>query len=340
MVQIPLIRASGLRRFLFGMLDAGMPVDRTLTEVGLDAYPWDTPEAPIPMAAGFELFGRVAEREGRPDMGCEWFDLDGLADFGIAAHVLVGSRTPREALTRLSAAIPYFCSHERFELASVRGHPVVRAVFHGPIDPVGNHIAQQISVRVIMAIVGAAEQPEPPILRVELPQCKMVRARDLEPWLGETVLTAPSRGHTVFLRKEALDAPFPAPLALPEPAPALPPSWLRLQETPSLAEAVKILIDEMLVEGMPTVDQVARRTRLSRRSLQRMLARAGTSFTILLDEVRRERALAWIETDDRPLASLSGELGYATAASFSRACRRWTDASARDLRKRGKTRRP
>jgi AraC-like DNA-binding protein len=74
----------------------------------------------------------------------------------------------------------------------------------------------------------------------------------------------------------------------------------------------------------PDLPTAAARLALSERSLRRRLAEAGTSF-------RREREAALIERARRLMAAgkatiedVAAELGYADAAAFTRAFRRWT----------------
>lgn len=62
---------------------------------------------------------------------------------------------------------------------------------------------------------------------------------------------------------------------------------------------------------------------IGRRTLQRELLSAGTSFRKLLEDERRRTAEYYLTTTDLSLLAISGLLGYSEQSAFSRACRGW-----------------
>jgi len=82
------------------------------------------------------------------------------------------------------------------------------------------------------------------------------------------------------------------------------------------------------------MDRVASRLRLSRRTLVRRLAESGTSFREVLDAHRSTRAADLLADPDLTAAEVGDRLGYADAASFGRACRRWFGVGPRAYRER------
>ncbi|MBK0400895.1 helix-turn-helix domain-containing protein [Limibaculum sp. M0105] len=303
-----------------------------MTDAHVDGYPWEQPEAPVPLAPLFTFLGKVAEREGLIDLGCRSLVAETLRDFGVTGNLVIGSRTPREALLRIARAMPWFCTHERIAIGAERGCPVVYTSFTGPFDPGGVHIAQQMTASLMAALVPPMAPGEPALLRVEIAPWAPASLDQLRAHLCDEVVEARSNVLALHFRKGSLDRPYPAPLDLKGPAPRMPLRWLRLGEEASLVEAVGVYLDEMLVEGTPTIDDAARAIMLSRRTLQRVLAENGTSFRELLDDVRRRRAIAEIEASSEQIGMISARLGYSSQACLSRAVRRWTDQTARDLR--------
>ena len=85
------------------------------------------------------------------------------------------------------------------------------------------------------------------------------------------------------------------------------------------------------VEG---VDQAARQLSMSSRTLKRRLAAEGTSFSDVLDQERRTRALALLEDPNRSVKEIAAALGFADTAAFSHAFTRWTGQSPTEWRKR------
>ncbi|MDD3518737.1 MAG: AraC family transcriptional regulator [Chromatiales bacterium] len=78
-----------------------------------------------------------------------------------------------------------------------------------------------------------------------------------------------------------------------------------------------------LADGVPTLETLAAELHVSPRTLHRRLADEGHRFRQLLDETRRELAGDYVRRTDLPLNRIADLLGFAEAASFSRAYRRW-----------------
>jgi AraC-like DNA-binding protein len=75
---------------------------------------------------------------------------------------------------------------------------------------------------------------------------------------------------------------------------------------------------------LPRRADAARALGVSVRTLARRLAEQGRSWESLLDDLRRERALAAVADPQRPLADIAQALGFAEASTFYRAFHRWT----------------
>jgi AraC-like DNA-binding protein len=87
--------------------------------------------------------------------------------------------------------------------------------------------------------------------------------------------------------------------------------------------------------GAPTVDDVAARLHLSTRTLKRQLAAAGSTFTEVVDDVRKQRALLLLARRDLGVEQVADRLGYSDVANFTRAFRRWTGQTPAAWRGRG-----
>ncbi len=97
-----------------------------------------------------------------------------------------------------------------------------------------------------------------------------------------------------------------------------------------LARAHNAVVHD-LAHGAPLLEAVAERLALSRRTLQRTLRDHGTSFSALVDDVRRARALALLRSG-AAVAEVAWLLGYSEPSPFVRAVKRWTGASPSALR--------
>jgi len=83
-----------------------------------------------------------------------------------------------------------------------------------------------------------------------------------------------------------------------------------------------------------TLRGVAKRLRISTRSLQRRLALEGTRFDVELDELRRELAQRYLNNPRISIAETAYLLGYSEPSAFHRAHKRWTGMTPSQTRRR------
>jgi AraC-like DNA-binding protein len=72
-----------------------------------------------------------------------------------------------------------------------------------------------------------------------------------------------------------------------------------------------------------SADEVARKLHMSRRTMQRMLATEGTTFTKLVDALRRDLATRYLGEPAIAIAEVAFLLGFSEASAFHRAFKRW-----------------
>lgn len=109
----------------------------------------------------------------------------------------------------------------------------------------------------------------------------------------------------------------------------------RLSETSAeagMAERARGALLEMLPSGQTTVDDLASRLLVSRRTLQRRLGDEGTSYKTILTKVREELARHYITKSELPYTQISFLLGYEDPNSFFRAFHGWTGATPDSIR--------
>ena len=101
-------------------------------------------------------------------------------------------------------------------------------------------------------------------------------------------------------------------------------------ETPKeavLSFVAKVCADRLSDKSFG-IEEFASHLGTNSRNIQRTLARLGTSFQDIRDEVRRQKALELV-TSGEPLinAQIAEALGFSGAPSFNRAFKRWTGVS-------------
>ena len=108
------------------------------------------------------------------------------------------------------------------------------------------------------------------------------------------------------------------------------------------AGSTRKCVEDALMSGLAGADlgmnTIARRMGLSRATLSRRLRLEGVTFGEVLDEVRRKQAFHYLKDERLPVRRAAHLLGFSDAAAFSRAFKRWTGMSPRDVAS-GSTRR-
>ena len=77
---------------------------------------------------------------------------------------------------------------------------------------------------------------------------------------------------------------------------------------------------------------VARALGMSERTMGRKLAQEGSSFTEILQQLRSEMAVRYVEDASLPISRIAWLLGFEEVSSFSHAFKRWTGKSPRRMR--------
>lgn len=72
---------------------------------------------------------------------------------------------------------------------------------------------------------------------------------------------------------------------------------------------------------------------VSSRTLHRQLARIGTNFERLRDEVRRNLCLRYLARTDLTITQVAGRLGFSEGSVLTHACQKWFSKSPRELRR-------
>ena len=100
-----------------------------------------------------------------------------------------------------------------------------------------------------------------------------------------------------------------------------------------LTQRVRVTIAAELRGGNPSVECVAQRLHMSRRTLARKLESEGTCFKAILDDLRRGLAQRYLVLDDLGVSEVAALLGFSDSAAFHRAFRRWCNQSPSEYRR-------
>lgn len=101
----------------------------------------------------------------------------------------------------------------------------------------------------------------------------------------------------------------------------------------SLEEQTKQVIARALSEGLPKMEEVARRLGISVRSLHRRLADHGLTFQALTEDTRRDLAEGLLRDERYALSEIAFLTGFSEQSSFNRAFKRWSGETPANFRR-------
>jgi AraC-like DNA-binding protein len=109
-------------------------------------------------------------------------------------------------------------------------------------------------------------------------------------------------------------------------------AMLAQQTSHSPMEVIKGYIVKTLPDHNPEIEEAAQYLGLSVRSTQRKLQEYGTSFSQVLDAIRKELALTYLRQTQNSVLYISERLGFSEQSAFQRAFKRWTGSTPRQYR--------
>jgi AraC-like DNA-binding protein len=94
-----------------------------------------------------------------------------------------------------------------------------------------------------------------------------------------------------------------------------------------------VLLDQ-LANGTPQLGVVASLLNITERQLQRKLKQQGTGFGELLDAVRLELALRYLQDSRMHMVDIALSLGFSDQSNFVKAFKRWQGETPGQYRRR------
>lgn len=313
----------GLLPVVAGLRALGHDPAPILAAVGLDPAVLGDPDGRVPAAQVMQVLATGVTQTGDDHLGLHLAARAPLDAFDVHTYVVLSSPTLGAAYERLARYQRLIHDAARVELRREGRLATLRHTLPG-----GLAIPRQSAEFVVAAWLRAGraaigEEWAPAEVRFAHPP-----PADVGP-LAEFFrcpLRFAAGEHALRFDVALLDRPCVAADAgllavLDRHASAL---LARVPAVHSLADRVVEEVAEGLRRGELRAALVARRLRMSPRTLQRGLNAEGTSFTALVDRVRRETALRQLADRHLAISEIAFLLGFTELSSFYRAFRRWT----------------
>jgi AraC-like DNA-binding protein len=109
----------------------------------------------------------------------------------------------------------------------------------------------------------------------------------------------------------------------------------RRGDVSQLRARVENEISSLLPHGRVLVEDVARSLGMSERTLARRLSDEGLNFTEILQQLRRDLAVRYLDDRKLHVSKIAWLLGFNEVSAFTHAFKRWTGKTPRELRTAG-----
>jgi AraC-like DNA-binding protein len=317
-----------LRGMLGVLPDLGFDLDALLAGAGLRREDVENPDSAIAPSACAAVFRAASDERRVANLALHLALRTPVGATPLLDYLIVSAGSVGEGLSRL-------CRYLRLV------NPGIRLAIDDRADPVRvvverAHGAFEVELTVALAILrfrretngqlraahaSFAHEPEDAVEYAEALGCP-VRVRSS--WNGWAL----SRAAMAF------------PLKRRDPALH---RWLERQAADILSrlpadgdvrDEVRSVLSSQLMVGDLRIDEAARRLATTPRTLQRRLARAGTSFEALCDDARKQAARSYVTDTTLTIAEVAYLLGYSETTAFHRAFRRWFGTTPHALRGR------
>ncbi|WP_300545138.1 AraC family transcriptional regulator [Maricaulis sp.] len=305
--------------------------ERLLAEAGLATAPGDDPDARVPLPAYLALIRCACRQISDPALALRWGADVGMADLSIVGLIMEASGTMGEAFRQLQRYSRLAVSEAggtstapRFELEAEGG-----TLFMVDTSPPETSIPELTEIAFARLICGPRRfLPEPHVLGVEVSHPRPAHG-DVYETVFQCPVTFGAGRNALHLHPDIAGWPVArSPRyvfgVLTDRADAL----LQAIDTP---ETMRGRLEHWLVSRLHTgrlgADQAAGSVGVSRPTLYRRLREEGTTYSDVLNGVRRRAAELYLRSGRTSVAETAYLTGFSDAAAFSRAFKRWTGQS-------------
>ncbi|MFZ5757665.1 MAG: AraC family transcriptional regulator [Pseudomonadota bacterium] len=315
------------------LVPLGVPADTLFAGAGISREQLAAPAARIPLTVANDLLRRAIELSNQPAIGI----LAGL-QMKISHHGYIGfaamtARNIGEALRIAERFAPLRSTAVDLQLMVEGDVASLTLVFDTDLEPL-RHTAL-LAVCVGLVQMGGALTGKVLTGRGEFAFPKPGYVDPFLAVLGDNVVVFDQPANRVVFPSSYLDLPLT--MSDPEASRMALEQCERelaaLGEFASVVGRVRALVQSPAT-GFLSLEDVAGRMHVSARTLKRQLAAQGTTFSDLLDGIRREKALLLLANRVLTIEQVADRLGYSDVANFTRAFRRWTGGTPSSWRAR------
>ena len=296
----------------------GYDLDALLAGADLQRADVEDPDAYISPRACAAVFARACHQRRVPNLALQLAIHTPIGANPLLDYLILSAETVGHGLERLARYLRLVNPGIRLSLSDT-DNPVRRVVVERAPGPFETELTISLSVlrfaaetdgRMRAAYVSFRHEPDDAAEYARVLNCPVRTRASWSGWaLARDTLRVPLRRRDAMLGRW-LERQAVA-LAVRQPADG------------DVRDEVRTVLSTQATTGDLRIDAVARVLAMSPRTLQRRLARVGTSFDTLRDDARQQAAEAYLSNATLSINEVTYLLGYSEPTAFHRAFKRW-----------------
>ncbi|MDD2058684.1 AraC family transcriptional regulator [Pseudomonas sp. GD03860] len=311
-----LVRAASLTNYLEVSRHLGLNPHALLAQVGLSAALLDDPNQRLPVASVITLLEESAQASGCETFGLRMAELRQLSDFGEISLLLSHQRTLRDALQVIVQYRHLLNDALAIHIEEAGKTVIIREEVVSDLPHRGRQsieLAIGVMLRLCAALLGAHWHPISANFTHAAPADLSIHRR-----IFGCKLVFGSEFNGIVCPAADLDTANPL---ANEAMARLAQRYLDTLQAGgklSLELEMRKTIYLLLPMGRATIEQVAQTQGMNVRTLQRRLEEIGVTFSDLINGVRRDLVIRYLENPNYSLGRIADMLGYSMPSSFTR----------------------
>jgi AraC-like DNA-binding protein len=309
-----------LRPLAYAASQAGVDIDQVFVDVGISPAIMSHRDVLIPIELARAAWLEAARRSGDDAFGLHAAEQLQVGSFDVIEYAARSSPTLGDALQRTARYLHLLTEVGEISF-SVAGDV---AYFLHHASGALRHISEMLLAAVVVRSRGLVEVEWSPL------SVSFMHPQPADISEHQRIFRAPLQFGQPMDRLVIDRALLAAPLRTAEPelcalldycAEAM--LAKRRPAQPLLSRVCQAIV-EALPGGNTTIEAIAEKSGVSPRTLQRRLKEMGTSHQELLDQVRRDLAVHYLEVRHLAHSEIAFLLGFSDSSVFNRAFKRWT----------------
>ncbi|MGK0405254.1 MAG: AraC-like DNA-binding protein [Oleispira sp.] len=302
----------------------GISQDSLLENTEIDPAAFSDPKALLTYQQVIILINNMLKLCDEPTLGLELGNAININQFGMLGYAILSCANVRQALNlglKYHALVdPAF----NFEVVEQEDITSIRLTSHIPVENIYNLICDIFLANFISLgryLTGLNVIPK----AININRKKPEFSKQYQEFLPDCPVNWDQPRTEILIDTQIMDAP--TTLADEATARMAESQCADILTRMGPKEGIVAKVRRILLSNpgqYPPIEEVASHLATSTRTLSRSLQEVRTSYQNILDEVRKEMAIEYLNTSSLPIEEIAALIGYNDPSNFRKAFKRWT----------------